>query len=463
VQLIVTSIFILLGLLPIVTPLSSTPNSRPTSKPTSRPVTPKKAHSQKRQATSQPTSKPKSNQRSSTWPAFPDTSKKYHAMIKQFPAPPYDEDTHNTPNAYEISQILLKKPRHRLIAGWRPIFQELQKAYSSQKKSILLWGTAHDSRTQFQRFISLLGGTGLAGIKEVIVEMFYADGKWPGIPQAQQSGDNTLLHNIVHKNSQSALRAFARRQHRLNYVVWKYGYIDDMVNFPIFARGRGLTVHGCEPPAALRKKLKVTFEQRLRIREYHCALANQLQDNDKRQIAMFWGRGHILPDGIRRFISYQARVTSVYVYGGGKRLSGLEIGLKDDIQLMTPLLIPLSTISYKPPKYRKKIEWLRRYVLLLPKALAYKKWQPSRNYTSKRFKHNLILQAGIPAIRIGKKHFPAPKRTRKLQLSAGDYILRMQDQKSKRLIFGHIRLFKRGSTVLRMYRKRLFIEYNITK
>jgi hypothetical protein len=425
--------FALLLFFPLAWYTQAQPTTRPATKPTIRPTT-------------QP----------SQWPTFPTTSKAVQRLLAHYPAPPFVEETHNTPNAFAISEQLFKQPKKPLFTGWRPIFQQLQSAFSRKHTSVLLWGTAHDSSLQFARFTRLLGGTGLSGPREAIIEMLYADGRWQGIPRSRQTGDNDVLAAIAQTGSPTALRTLAKRQRTLNHVVWKYGYLDEIINFTLFARGRGLRVGGCELPPALSRSIRVPWTQRLRIRELHCALANRLTRDTRRQIAMFWGRGHIGPDGIRRFLPHQARVTSVYVYGGGKRMAGLEIGLKDEVKLLDPLLIPLKTITFRAPGSTRPLPWLRRYVLILPGALASQYWRKRRLSAKPNATHNLVVEAGLPPLRIGSHHIKPPA---KLTLPPGHYVMRAA-LPSQHTLFAHLHVTKHGVIRLHKRQKQVFIDFH---
>ena len=383
-----------------------------------------------------------------SWPALPSTPASVRKLFAQFPMDAPDEYTQDEPTAYNVSNLLFRTSDTKMFAGWRKITEVLQQSFSKQQTSYLLWGTAHDSIPQFTKFARLLGGTGVTGVTDVIIEMLYADGRWPNIKAAKQQGDGKVLQDIAKSGSQKALRKLHKSQRRLNYEAWKHRYVDEIVDFTLFARGHGFQVHGCEMPLELQSTLKVHDEQRLRVREYHCALANRLFKDDKRQIAMLWGRDHIGPGGIVRFLPHKSRITAVYVFGGGAKPAGLEYGLQEEVKLMEPLLIQL-----------KPVPRMIRYALLLPGHLASKRWKKTRRTTKKATDYNVKVTGKFQSLQIGKKQVTNPSE---LRLSPGDHVLRILFKKSGPTHFGNIRVLTKGHTLLDVGNK-IRIEYRKRK
>lgn len=377
------------------------------------------------------------------WPTFPKTKKQIQALLKRYPVP--KGSITDPPMGLTLYPKILKDYRTLLSVGWPQITKELQKAFVPSKTSYLLWGTTHDSRQQFTTFSRLLGGTGLTGVTDVIIEMLYATGHWSDIPSTQQQGESHILHAIASTGSSSALRSLHQSQKEKNYAGWKYNYLDAILDLTLVGRGRGFKVHGCELPKPLRKMLKYGDSLRLRVREYHCAQANQLFRKDKRQIAMFWGRSHIEPQGIRRFLPADARVTAVYVYGMASSPSTFEYEFERKVKILQPTLIKLKASPH-----------MRRYALLLPGLLRYKQWMQTRTKTQKATAYNLQIDGSFHAFDIAGKQY---KKTTQLKLSPGDHTFLLQRKPSSHMLIGNVRILQKGFTRIRVF-KTLRLEYH---
>lgn len=378
-----------------------------------------------------------------SWPALPKTD---HAMKKWLKSyPPRLGTPTQLPSAFDVSDAIKKGAPTDLFVGWSSIVRALQRSFVPNQTSILLWGTAHDAPLQVSTFSRLLGAAGLDGIHQVIVELFDADGHWKDINPTQQRGDTRALQQIFATGDAKVMRRLYRTQQARNFVGWKYGYIRDLLNLALLGRARGFAVQGCDMPLKVQAFLHLDRDLELRAREMHCALANGLLRNQKQHTAMFWGRAHIGAQGIQRYLPKEARVTAVYVYGGGAEASGMEESLRDELRLLEPLLVPLPTGRGD-----------RRFVLLLPSSLAYKGWRKTRRTTDVHSSHRLEVDGRFLWLKIAGQKLT---KSAKIQLSPGSHAFLLRRSAKDPVLVGQVTI--RPSDLVRMsIQEEVRVEYH---
>ncbi len=240
----------------------------------------------------------------------------------------------------------------------------------------LLFGTMHDAPshlTAFRRVTSRMKNLWAVGL-----EQLRAAGEWRAAPASVTADDADL--DAFFAGDRGALERLGGRQRMLDYAAWKFGYVAEVEDEIIAARGAGTPALGCDMPPELRKAVLAGAadggDTLSHARELHCALAVRTrlaalaarhpegaEDDDPApaRVAMLVGALHAEPSGLPRFLPPDARVRSIYVYGG--RPSD-DDPARDELAaggllVTAPLLLPLS---------RDKAQ--REWALLLPTAAA---------------------------------------------------------------------------------------------
>jgi hypothetical protein len=200
----------------------------------------------------------------------------------------------------------------------------------------------HDSADQLASFGQLAGPLGLEGPLGVAVELLEADGRWVGIAPDAQRGDDALLGRYLDGGDPGLLDELARRQQRVDYTAWKYGYVPTVIDLVVRARASGRTLVGCNMPSELQQRARASLGERTeQLRELHCALV--LRDAFERapspaSVAVLWGQAHLDPGRFERYLPAQADVLSVRVFGARPNDTALEQPLADKLGLADPVL-----------------------------------------------------------------------------------------------------------------------------
>lgn len=215
-----------------------------------------------------------------------------------------------------------------IVMGMASIAERLQ-----NDQRTLVFGTHHDSGAQVRTFRRLL----TASSRRVIgLEMLRASGRWRGVDEASQAGDNALVRRYLERGE--GLRAFLASQEDHNYTAWKYDYLDEVADLLIQARAEGHEVIPCDMPGALQNRLRsLSEESRLRLRELHCvhALGGRLPG-----AALLWGEAHLEGSGLRRFVEAPG-VHAIHMVGGRKGTAGIEAALGERLRVSDAVLVPL--------------------------------------------------------------------------------------------------------------------------
>ena len=300
-----------------------------------------------------PSGEPHAVPSAASWPAWPQDGaaledlrvRHYRREAAPIGEPGAQLGPHPTAEAI-LALLRAREHEGAVLAGWPTIvdwFQSrLDAARAARRPSYILWGVYHDSSEQVASFGQLVGPLGLGGPLGVAVELFESDGAWSGIPPEAQRGDDALLSRYLGGGDPDLLEELARRQQRVDYTAWKYGYVPTVIDLVVRARASGRTLIGCNMPGKLQERARAVLGERTdALRELHCALA--LRDAFERApspapIAVLWGQSHLAPGGFERLLPAQADVLSVRVFGARPNDTALEQPLGDKLALTDPVL-----------------------------------------------------------------------------------------------------------------------------
>ena len=229
------------------------------------------------------------------------------------------------------------------IAGEDAIGAWIRDRLAVPRDVYLLFGVFHDSGLQIDLIRRLVGPVYQTEAIAVAAELFRADGRWSGVPPAEQKGDDELIGRYVVDGDRRASSSLLERQRAQNYTAWKYGYLPQVLDLAQQVRASGGSLSGCDVPPGLAGRLAALGEEtRLRVRELHCVL--HLRDAalaPPRRVALIWGGDHLGAEGLRRFLPASAESWAVHLVGGRVSDSGIEATLALGMRITDPLLVPL--------------------------------------------------------------------------------------------------------------------------
>ena len=282
------------------------------------------------------------------WPPLPRTSAEATSLLAQ--ASLRDAPPGAAPLDALVGRVTTLGPE-QLIAGEARITAILQarlaEAERGGRRVALLWGSYHDAPAQLAAFGRLVGPGGLRGLGVVAAEQFRADGAWAGVAAVRQRGDDEALARYVEQGDLGAFDALREGHREADYAAWKFGYesiaLDLLTNVRAARPGggrppRGPRLFGCDMTPALKAELAaLTDDERLRLRELHCALALRRAGG---HAAIAYGQAHVQPGGLRRFLQHDVDVVALSVFGG--RHGAMEGALAARLALLDPVLVPLN-------------------------------------------------------------------------------------------------------------------------
>lgn len=294
------------------------------------------------------------------WPALPADSVSARALVDRAGRRQVEAASPQLSARGLRALIERQHRRGRLRAGWEAVLgalqRELDRARDAGRPVWLLFGGYHDSALQVRAFGRLVSPMGLEGIEAVGLEALDAGGRWQGVPDGEQAGDDQALLAYLSSGQRRDFQDLLRGQLRTNYTAWKYGYLAELMDLLVSARAQGRELAGCDMPDALQKRIRALGDDLdLRLRELHCALALRARGLERSSMAMLWGQAHAGPEGLARFVDPAVQLVAVRAFGGRAASSGLERELGQELKIAEPVLVPQEGAD-------------RAFVLLLPGA-----------------------------------------------------------------------------------------------
>jgi hypothetical protein len=218
-----------------------------------------------------------------------------------------------------------------------------ERASHEKTGSYLLVGVNHASADAVVLFKRLVEAP--ASYTHVGVELFSADGHWSGSADDAQRGSTAALEAYVERGDGPSFTALKAAHEQSDYVAWKLGYADTVLDLAVAARAGTYTLVPLDLPPAMKASLGTPLgEALLDLREVHAALT--LRSALKRyaaggpgrrpvRMAMLWGDAHVGQAGIARFLPASADVTTVHVTSADMALlaNGKTLVLNDPVML----------------------------------------------------------------------------------------------------------------------------------
>lgn len=222
----------------------------------------------------------------------------------------------------------------------RDVLAERMKQQKNTAGAYLLVGVSHASADSVVLFKKLVEAP--ASYTYVGVELLAADGHWSGMADDAQRGSTAALEAYLERGDATSLTALKAAHEQSDYVAWKLGYADTVMDLAVAARAGSYALLPLDLPPAMKTRLAPTLgDALLDLREVHAALA--LRSALKRhaaagrgplRVAMLWGDAHVGEAGIARFLPASADVTTVHVVGSnGSPFNGKTLVLNDPILL----------------------------------------------------------------------------------------------------------------------------------
>ncbi len=209
--------------------------------------------------------------------------------------------------------------------------------------SYLLVGVNHASADAVVLFKRLVEAP--ASYTHVGVELFSADGHWSGMADDAQRGSTAALEAYVERGDALSFTALKAAHEQSDYVAWKLGYADTVLDLAVAARAGTYTLVPLDLPPTMKASLATPLgDALLDLREVHAALT--LRSALKRyaaggagrrpvRMAMLWGDAHVGQAGIARFLPATVDVTTLHVVGADMALlaNGKTLVLNDPVML----------------------------------------------------------------------------------------------------------------------------------
>ena len=221
----------------------------------------------------------------------------------------------------------------------------LDEATARGDDAYVLFGTFHDAEGQIDAFRRLVGPGGLRGLTAVTVEQLRATGRWAGVPEFSQLGDDLDIAAYLERGDLAAFGRLGERHRDSDYVAWKLGYVPKVLDLLVTARASSPSFWfgGCDMPTGTQELAAEVPEKYLRrLREIHCldALGEATRDRQgPRRVAMLWGQAHLA--SLTSLLPPSAEVLSIYVLGFRTGPETLEAKLAPSLVVADPLLVPL--------------------------------------------------------------------------------------------------------------------------
>ena len=297
----------------------------------------------------------------SHWPKLPTSAAEAALLVARYSQPVAATPPPTNPAAEQlVAAIRRSAQRGTLRLGWPSILRELNTRLSQAQRagraSYLLVGSFHDAPGQLGAFNRLIEPDGLA-LERIAVELFDTAGAWAGTTAGQAPANSDDLRRFLAGGDSNSFQRLMARQEAENYTAWKYGYLPEVRSLLLRARAAGHSLVGCDMPRSLLAGLglDVSDPLRLRLRELHCALslaagrgqpargpaASQGKVAGPERTLMFWGRAHLGPEALPRFLPPTASILALYLAGQRPpSAGGIEQRLASRLALAAPLLVP---------------------------------------------------------------------------------------------------------------------------
>ena len=232
----------------------------------------------------------------------------------------------------------------RAPSGESPLRDVLAERISHEKNgSYLLVGVNHASADAVVLFKRLVEAP--ASYTHVGVELFAADGHWSGMADDAQRGSTAALDAYTERGDAPSFVALKAAHEQSDYVAWKLGYADTVLDLAVAARAGAYTLVPLDLPPSMKASLAAPLgDTMLDLREVHAALT--LRSTLKRyaaggpgrrpvRMAMLWGDAHVGQAGIARFLPASVDVTTLHVVGADIALlvNGKTLVLNDPVLL----------------------------------------------------------------------------------------------------------------------------------
>ncbi len=260
-----------------------------------------------------------------SWPMLPRTPEDVHSLVStsvlRRPAEPV------RPAPIDGANLVLHTSLDDLArapSGESTLRDVLAERASREKNgSYLLVGVNHASADSVALFKKLVEAP--ASYTHVGVELFAADGHWSGLADDAQRGSSAALDAYFERGDASSFAALKAAHEQSDYVAWKLGYADTVLDLAVAARAGAYTLVPLDLAPAMKASLANALgDTLLDLREVHAALS--LRSVLKRystggpgrkpvRMAMLWGDTHVGPAGIARFLPASVDVTTVHVVG----------------------------------------------------------------------------------------------------------------------------------------------------
>ena len=280
----------------------------------------------------------------SAWPELPRGQAEIEQMVRVM-----TRDSGSGPRevtAGDIRDALQGRGTRGVIAGWDSVIDALSQQLGGPphpgSRGVLLVGCYHDSGGQIAAFRRLIGYDGVPGITAVVLEQLRATGRWRGVSNDVQTGDDALLGAFLESGDRGAFDRLRRSQRTGDYTAWRYGYIDEVMDLVASSRAMGVPVLGCDMPRDLQPLTGVSSGEDLdRLREIHClaALRCSVPDAGRSRVAMLWGQEHVMPHGVPRFLEPGDVAVSLLLFGSRPGSGTVESDLARDVVIDEPVLL----------------------------------------------------------------------------------------------------------------------------
>jgi|GEM_PF-2058032 len=317
------------------------------------------------------------------WSRFPTSSKTLKQLLEAQENPQKPRYQAPSLRPYSLQRLLTRRPLSELHVGQQAITNWLlsKKRLYASSTHYILWGVYHDAGSQITAFQRMARAIQHRAEVLIATELFPADGFWRGPPSSLQSGsDQALLSYFLAKDHSQRAKGWRQLEQQAkthNYTAWKYRYLKTIMDLLPEAKAHQIPFWGCDMPSQLQKRFKHFGPLMVRLRELHCMQAIRQRyycSPNNQKIMMLWGMEHVKPSGIRRFISSESSVTSIYVIGDRPSPYAPEARLAKRMVLNAPVLVPIDptqAVLFLPGRHLKgEVERVQSTTSLDPSTLS---------------------------------------------------------------------------------------------
>jgi hypothetical protein len=269
------------------------------------------------------------------WPALPINAEEASRIVEQATRrPPGHRVSGDVDPSRVVWAALDRTGEHALVAGldaidaW--IAARVSAAAKQNRSAFVIFGAKHDAAGPIAVFRRLVGASSRAGWTRLLVEQFQATGRWTGIDAATQRGEDDALTRFYATGASDAFAELRASQEEHDYAAWKLGYLDEVMDLLHTSRAASRPIVPCDMPSTLARRLSLSEELTLRVREVHCmrALEDALvlahppsvdrsaaspETRRPHRIAALWGEAHVSAEGFPRFLPPDAEIVVVRI------------------------------------------------------------------------------------------------------------------------------------------------------